>query len=86
VRGSWREHDELSWKEYARRLQDYLELVQRVICPQLFIIGGGVSASAHKFLPKIDLRTPIVPAQLLNDAGIIGASMFAADVQFATRT
>ncbi len=83
---SIREHDELSWKEYARRLQAYLELVQRLLWPQLIIIGGGVSASAHKYLPKIELRTPIVPAQLLNDAGIIGAAMFASTVEFATKT
>ncbi len=82
---SIREHDDLSWKEYARRLQAYLELVQRLLWPQLIIIGGGVSASAHKYLPKIELRTPVVPAQLLNDAGIIGAAMFAASVEFATK-
>jgi polyphosphate glucokinase len=82
---SVREHDELSWKQYARRLQDYFELVQRLLWPQLIIIGGGVSASAQKYLPKIELRTPIVPAQLLNDAGIIGAAMFASRVEFATK-
>ena len=47
---------------------------------------GGVSASAQKYLPKIELRTPIVPAQLLNDAGIIGAAMYASNVEFATKT
>ena len=82
---SVREHDELSWKQYAHRLQDYLDLVQRLIWPQLIIIGGGVSASAQKYLPKIELRTPIVPAQLLNDAGIIGAAMYASNVEFATK-
>jgi polyphosphate glucokinase len=82
---SIREHDDLSWKEYARRLQAYLELVERLLWPQLFIIGGGVSASAPKYLPKIELRTPVVPAQLLNDAGIIGAAMFASSVEFATK-
>jgi polyphosphate glucokinase len=83
---SVREHDELSWKEYARRLQAYFELVERLLWPQLIIIGGGVSASAQKYLPKIELRTPIVPAQLLNDAGIIGAAIFASQVEFATKT
>ena len=83
---SIREHDELSWKQYAHRLQAFLQLVERVMWPQLFIIGGGVSANAQKFLPKIELRTPVVPAQLLNDAGIVGAAMFAAKAEFATRT
>jgi polyphosphate glucokinase len=83
---SVREHDELSWKEYAHRLQLYFQLVERLLWPQLIIIGGAVSASSQKYLPKIELRTPIVPAQLLNDAGIIGAAIFASRVEFATKT
>jgi polyphosphate glucokinase len=74
---SVRERDQVSWEEYAKRLQAYLDLVQRVLWPQLFIIGGGISNVADKFLPLIQLRTPIVPAQLRNHAGIIGAAMFA---------
>jgi polyphosphate glucokinase len=72
---SARQRDHVSWEKYAHRLQVYLELVQRVLWPQLFIIGGGISNVAHEFLPLIDLRTPIVPAQLRNHAGIIGAAM-----------
>ena len=83
---SVREHDDLSWSAYAYRLQAYLELVQHIMWPQLIIIGGGVSASSQKFLPKIELHTPVVPAQLLNDAGIVGAAMFASGAQFATKT
>ena len=74
---SIRETDDLSWHKYAHRLQTYLELVQRVLWPQLIIIGGGVSKKADKFLPKIELRTPVVAAPLMNDAGIIGAAVFA---------
>jgi polyphosphate glucokinase len=74
---SVRENEELSWKKYAERLQKYLELVERILWPQLFIIGGGVSKKADKFLPHIVLRTPVVPAKLLNDAGIVGAALFA---------
>lgn len=74
---SVRESDELSWKKYARRLQDYLELLQRLLWPDLIIVGGGVSKKADKFLPLIDLRTEVVPAQLLNDAGIVGAALSA---------
>ena len=76
---SVRVDDELSWNEYAHRLQVYLELIQRVLWPRLIVIGGGVSENADKFLPEIELRTPIVPAQLLNDAGIIGAALIAPD-------
>jgi len=74
---SVREREDLSWEEYARRLQAYLGLVQRVLWPQLIIIGGGISNIADNFLPLIELRTPIVPAQLRNQAGIIGAALYA---------
>ena len=74
---SVREHDDLSWKEWAARLERYLQLVERLLWPRLFIVGGGVSKHADKFLPYIDLRTEIVPAQLHNDAGIVGAALVA---------
>jgi len=74
---SVRARDQVPWEEYAQRLQAYLELIQTVLWPQLIIIGGGISNVADKFLPLIQLRTPIVPAQLRNHAGIIGAAMFA---------
>ena len=74
---SIREQDELSWKRYAHRLQKYLELVQRLLWPQLIIVGGGVSKKAGKFLHQITLRTEVVPAQLHNDAGIVGAALAA---------
>ncbi len=65
------------WKKWAHRLEKYLELVQRLLWPDLIVIGGGVSKKADKFLPYLELRTEIVPAQLLNDAGIVGAALFA---------
>ncbi|MBV8462292.1 MAG: ROK family protein [Acidimicrobiales bacterium] len=74
---SVREQQALSWKEYAERLQSYLELIERVLWPHLIIIGGGVSKKAEKFLPHLELRTPVLPAKLLNDAGIVGAALFA---------
>ncbi len=72
---SARERYGLSWKGYAHRLQQYLELVERLLRPQLIIIGGGVSKKADKFLPRIGIRTEIVPAQLHNEAGIVGAAL-----------
>jgi polyphosphate glucokinase len=74
---SVRERDELSWKKFAQRLQAYLELVERLLWPDLIIIGGGVSKKSEKFLPRMKLRTTVVAAQLHNDAGIIGAATFA---------
>ena len=77
VAESARQREEVSWVEYAPRLQAFLELVQRVLWPELIIIGGGISNVADQFLPLIQLRTPIVPAQLRNHAGIIGAALLA---------
>ena len=74
---SVRESEELSWKQYAHRLRKYLELVEKLLWPQLIIIGGGVSKKADKFLPRIDLRTKVVPAELRNEAGIVGAGVLA---------
>lgn len=74
---SVRESEDLSWKEYAGRLQDYFQLVQRLFWPELIIIGGGVSKKSEKFLPYIEVDAEVVPAQMQNEAGIIGAAMFA---------
>lgn len=75
---SVREDDELSWEEWAARLQRYYGHVEDLLWPDLIIVGGGVSKKADKFLPHLHLRAPIVPAQLRNDAGIIGAAWLAA--------
>ena len=74
---SVREQDDLSWSEWAHRVEKYLELVERLLWPDLIVVGGGVSKKSDKFLPYIDLRTEVVPAQLHNDAGIVGAALFA---------
>jgi polyphosphate glucokinase len=74
---SARERDQLSWKEWAHRISNYLELVESLLWPDLFIIGGGVSRQADKFLPMVECRTTVVPALLHNDAGIVGAAMVA---------
>jgi len=73
-----RAEDKLSWKQYAKRLNEYLAHVEFLFTPDLFIIGGGISADHRKFLPLLKLRTPVAPARLRNDAGIIGAAMTAA--------
>ncbi|GMA39383.1 polyphosphate--glucose phosphotransferase [Mobilicoccus caccae] len=72
-----READDLSWEKWAKRLQRYFRHVEDLIWPDLIVVGGGVSKKADKFLPLLDLRTPIVPATLRNDAGIIGAARLA---------
>lgn len=76
---SVRKAEHLSMKQYAGRLLEYLELVERLLWPDLVLIGGGISKRADEFLPLIDLRTPVRPAQLRNQAGIVGAALLAAD-------
>jgi polyphosphate glucokinase len=72
---SVREADDLSWKEWAKRLDDYFTMLDNLFSPDLFIVGGGVSKKADKFLPLLQTTTEIVPAQLLNEAGIVGAAV-----------
>lgn len=75
-----RETHELSWKKYGKRLHRYFTHVEMLFTPDLFIIGGGISKNPEKFLPYIeeDVRTPIVMAELRNNAGIVGAAVWAA--------
>ena len=75
-----RETHELSWKKYGKRLHRYFTHVEMLFTPDLFIIGGGISKNPEKFLPYFeeDIRTPIVMAELRNNAGIVGAAVWAA--------
>lgn len=73
-----KEDHELSWQQWAHRVTKYLAHVEMLFSPELFVIGGGVSRKAEKFLPLIEgIRAEIVPAQLQNNAGIVGAAMAA---------
>ena len=68
---------DLSWKKWAKRLNEVLMNLEFLFSPDLFIIGGGVSKEHEKFIPRLTTRAPIVPAQLLNEAGIVGAALAA---------
>jgi polyphosphate glucokinase len=72
-----RQRDDLSWKKYAKRLNRYLITMEKLFWPDLFIVGGGISKEHEKFLPLLTIDIPVVPAQLLNEAGIIGAALAA---------
>ncbi len=76
---SIREREGLTYVEWAPRLQRYYSYLEGLLWPDLFVVGGGVSRKSERFLPLLDLRTPIVPALLQNGAGIIGAAALAAD-------
>ena len=71
---SAREREGLSWEEWAKRLTIYYRTLERLFCPELFVVGGGVSKKADKFLPLIEIETEIVTATLKNNAGIVGAA------------
>ncbi|CAM2878001.1 polyphosphate--glucose phosphotransferase [Actinomyces slackii] len=73
-----KELQDLGWKRWAKRLQRYYSHVEMLFSPDLLVVGGGVSKKHEKFLPLLDLRAPIVPAALLNTAGIVGAAYEAA--------
>jgi polyphosphate glucokinase len=72
-----KERGRLSWKSWAARLQRYYSHLELLFSPDLFIVGGGVSKNHEEFLPLLDLRTPIIPAELRNNAGILGAAALA---------
>jgi polyphosphate glucokinase len=75
---SAREREGLDWAQWAARLQRYFRTVEDLLWPDLIVVGGGVSKKHEMFLPLLDLRTPIVPAELRNAAGIVGAAALAA--------
>jgi len=75
-----RQQKDLRWKKWAARVDEYLERLEALFSPDLFIIGGGVSKKHAQFLPLLNRRTSVVPAQLLNDAGIVGAALAARSI------
>ncbi len=72
-----RQREELTWKKFAKRLNRYLVQMEKLFWPDLFIVGGGISKQSEKYLPLLKIRTQIIPAQLLNQAGIVGAALAA---------
>ncbi|NMR21501.1 polyphosphate--glucose phosphotransferase [Cellulomonas fimi] len=73
-----RDREDLSWEQWAERLQRYYGVLEDLLWPDLIVVGGGVSKHHAKFLPLLHLRAPVVAAQLRNAAGIVGAAALAA--------
>ncbi len=69
--------EDLSWEEWAKRLQRYYSHIEDLLWPDLIVVGGGISKKSDKFLPLLHLRAPIVAAQLRNAAGIVGVAWLA---------
>lgn len=76
---SIRTRDDLSWEEFAKRLTRFYRVVDRLFTPDLIVVGGGISKDFEQFLPLIDVGVELVPAQLRNAAGIVGAAVVASE-------
>jgi polyphosphate glucokinase len=79
VAASVREDKDLAWDEWGCRLHDYISVLEALLWPELIIIGGGVSSKHAKFFKYIKSRAKLVPAEFLNQAGIVGAAMWAVE-------
>jgi polyphosphate glucokinase len=68
-------HD-LSWSKWAGHVDEYLQHIEALLSPDLIIVGGGVSRQSDKWVPRLTgIRARVVPAAMLNEAGIVGAAM-----------
>jgi polyphosphate glucokinase len=72
-----RQRKDLSWEEWGARFDEYLGWLERLFWPDLFVLGGGTSKDFEKFKPYLHLKTEVLPARLLNQAGIVGAAFYA---------
>ncbi len=69
-----RTDEDLDWDVWGHRLHEYFSHIDRLFTPDLVIVGGGVSKKHKRFLHSVDIRVPVVPAELRNQAGIVGAA------------
>jgi polyphosphate glucokinase len=76
---SVREREDMTWPHWAKRVQRYMSHVEALFTPDLFVVGGGVSKRSDKWIPLLELRAPVRPAELLNEAGIVGAALAAVE-------
>jgi polyphosphate glucokinase len=74
-----RDREDLGYPEWAQRVDRYLDVLEASVWPDLIIVGGGISKKAHKWVPLLSTRTAVVPAELQNDAGIVGAALAASE-------
>ncbi len=72
-----RKEEDLGWKKWAGRLTEYLQYIEALFSPELLILGGGVSKKHEKFFPYLHVQARLLPAQLRNEAGIVGAAVAA---------
>ena len=75
-----RTDEDLKWREWGERLNTYFQHIDRLFTPDLVIVGGGVSKKHERFLHHIDIRAEVVPAELRNQAGVVGAAIATVEV------
>jgi len=76
-----RRQKKLSWKRWGKRFTEVLNTYENLINPDLFIIGGGISSKFENYAEYLKIQTKILPAELENLAGIIGAAMAAKEAE-----
>ncbi len=76
-----RQERELTWERWAKKVSEYLQHLEALFWPDLFILSGGVSKKHANYLHLLDTRTQIIPAHLLNNAGIVGAALVASRIE-----
>ena len=72
-----RKNEDMDWATWAKRFNEYLLEMERLLWPELIIIGGGVSKKINKFAEYLSVKAKVVPAKLQNEAGLIGAALAA---------
>lgn len=81
VAASVREEKDLSWEKWGERLHDYLDVMEQLLWPELIIVGGGISAKHRKYFRYLRTRARLVPAEFFNQAGIVGAALWASEAR-----
>jgi polyphosphate glucokinase len=71
-----RQRKKLSWKSWGQQFDAYLDRLEALLWPNIFIIGGGASKKFDLFADQLTVKAKVVPAKMLNEAGIIGAAVF----------
>jgi polyphosphate glucokinase len=79
-----RKRERLSWGKWTKRLDRYLRTLEALVWPDLIILGGGVIKKHEEFIPQLTVQAEVRPAQLLNEAGIVGAALGARCLERAT--
>jgi polyphosphate glucokinase len=74
---SVRINQNLNWQDWGSRFNEYLNHLEFVFNPDRFIIGGGVAEQIAQFQPYLTTKALVLPACSLNQAGVIGAALFA---------